>query len=70
MCCANIYTSGQLYVRGLADDLTIQNHNITDDPDLFLPYLQPETLRWWHKLNAFWYEGTPLSYDNDNFTTG
>jgi hypothetical protein len=24
------------------------------DPEVFMPYLKPETVKWWKKLNGFW----------------
>jgi len=55
------HTDGDGYVReaarsGLLED--IQNIALGDGVDLeaFLPFLRPESARWWHKLIAFWKE--------------
>ncbi len=57
---------GDPYVKeaatvGLLEDL--QNghlHRKTRSGD-FLPWLQPETLRWWTKVHEFWATGKPIT---------
>ena len=59
---------GDGYVReaaivGIIEDL--QNTNLHDGttPDQYLPFLLPQTMRWWGKVNAFWSEGRILTDD-------
>jgi hypothetical protein len=54
-----LHLEGDAYVReaatiGLLESL--QNNAGHDglDPDVFLPWLKPESLRWWKGLDAFW----------------
>ncbi len=53
------HCAGDAYVReaatiGLLEGL--QNHagHRSMDPDLFVPWLLPESKKWWDKLNTFW----------------
>jgi hypothetical protein len=62
------HLEGDDYVReaasiGLLEGL--QNtylHSVTK-PDAFLPWLRPETRRWWEKVDAFWQKGTIIRDD-------
>lgn len=45
---------------------SLQNHNLHKngtDPEAFVPYLGPESARWWGKLHRFWQHGGSLTDD-------
>lgn len=60
-----LHMEGDGYVReaatiGLLEDI----QNISDESAVkFVPYLGPETKRWWDKLNDFWETGKLLTND-------
>jgi hypothetical protein len=63
-----LHLEGDSYVReaatvGLTEDL--QNLRLHDgsDPEQVVPYLLPESLRWWKKVRNFWRCGTPIRDD-------
>jgi hypothetical protein len=64
------HIEGDHYVReaatvGLLEDLQNTNlHERGTQPDDFVPWLQPVSLRWWRKVEAFWEEGILLSEDD------
>jgi hypothetical protein len=54
-----LHTEGDSYVQeaatvGLLEDIQNIAPNEQVDPASFLRYLNPETTRWWTKLNDFW----------------
>lgn len=54
-----LHTDGDAYVReaatiGLLEGIQNVAGNNGLDPGAFHPYLQPESAKWWGKLNAFW----------------
>jgi hypothetical protein len=54
-----LHVEGDAYVReaatiGLLEGIQNIAENRDLDPELFVPYLKPESARWWKKLNAFW----------------
>ena len=54
-----LHTDGDAYVReaatiGLLESIQNVAGNIGVDPECFVPHLEPETSKWWAKLNAFW----------------
>ncbi len=62
------HVEGDDYVReaatiGLLENL--QNTNIHDitEPDDFIPWLRPQSRRWWDKVDAFWRVGKIISDD-------
>ena len=59
------HTEGDASVReaatvGLLEDLQNLNLHRTTRPEAFLPWLRPESRRWWDKVDAFWRHGTLL----------
>jgi hypothetical protein len=59
------HTHGVQYVReaaivGVLEDLQNENLHDTTKPDDFLPWMHPETVTLWHKLNDFWATGKSL----------
>jgi len=46
---------------GLLEDLQNLNLHNTTSPDDLLPWLEPETQRWWRKIAEFWDNGTLVS---------
>ena len=62
------HLEGDDYVReaatiGLLEDLQNGNLHETTSPDEFLPWLGPESRRWWDKVEAFWRDGTVIRDD-------
>ena len=62
------HINGDPYVReaasvGLLEDL--QNSNVVgeDVAAKVVPFLGPESARWWRKVQAFWEHGTPIRND-------
>jgi hypothetical protein len=54
-----LHIEGDHYVRqaatiGLLEGIQNVWGNQQVDPDLFLPYLLPESVRWWRSLDSFW----------------
>jgi len=54
-----LHLEGDAYVReaatiGLCEGIQNVASNTGVDAALFVPYLKPETARWWAELNAFW----------------
>ncbi len=54
-----LHLDGDAYVReaatlGLLEGIQNIAGNRDLDPESFYPYLQPESAKWWKKLNAFW----------------
>ena len=54
-----LHIEGDDYVRqaatiGLLEGIQNVWGNNHVDPNLFLPYLLPESIRWWNSLNSFW----------------
>lgn len=45
---------------GLIEDLQNENRYRSSGPSAFLPWLGPETRRWWHKLERSWSHGELL----------
>ena len=54
------HVEGDAYVRcaatvGLLEDLQNGNlHTARTAPEQFLPYLGPESRKWWHRVERFW----------------
>ena len=48
---------------GLLEDLQNQNLYTIGTPSQFLPWLGPETQRFWKKVEAFWRDGTLITDD-------
>ncbi len=54
-----LHVEGDHYVReaatiGLLEGIQNVWGNNDTDPELFVPYLLPESVRWWRSLNDFW----------------
>ena len=59
---------GDPYVReaaivGAIEDLQNSNLHSGTKPDQYLPYLLPQSRRWWTRVEAFWNEGRLLTDD-------
>lgn len=64
LCCIfevveRLHTEGDHYVReaatvGLLEYMQNANLHRTTEPEQFRPFLQPESLKWWDRLNRFW----------------
>ncbi|MEC9343305.1 MAG: hypothetical protein VYD64_05615 [Pseudomonadota bacterium] len=59
------HVNGDPYVKeaaaiGLLEDLQNGNLHRKTSPDDFLPWLQPETLAWWTRVNEFWATLKPI----------
>jgi hypothetical protein len=59
---------GDRYVReavivGVIEDLQSLHLHSSTKPEQYLPYLLPQTRRWWSKVAAFWNEGRLLTDD-------
>jgi hypothetical protein len=50
-------------VVGVIEDLQNSNLHSGTKPDQYLPYLLPQSRRWWTKVEAFWNEGRLLTDD-------
>jgi len=50
-------------VVGVIEDLQNTNLHRGTRPEQYLPYLLPQTRRWWTKVEAFWNEGRLLTDD-------
>ncbi len=62
------HLEGDPYVRkaatiGLLENLQNDNFYVTGRPEQFLPWLRPESLRYWRKVEAFWEHGTLITDD-------
>jgi len=62
------HLKGDAYVRqaaaiGLLEDLQNTNLHKSTQPAEFLPWLRPESRRWWDKVEAFWDHGAPITDD-------
>lgn len=58
-----LHVEGDHYVReaatvGLLEDLQNTNLHRTTDPEQFRPFLRPESLKWWDRVDSFW-KGNP-----------
>ena len=54
-----LHVEGDLYVReaatiGLLEGIQNVWSNNNIEPELFFPFLLPESARWWNSLNKFW----------------
>src|SRR5215471_13497030 len=54
-----LHIEGDDYVReaaiiGLLEGIQNTAGHRGLDPEVFAPYLKPESTKWWKKLNAFW----------------
>jgi hypothetical protein len=54
-----LHVEGDSYVReaatiGLLESIQNQWKNNGVNPELFFPFLLPESARWWKSLNSFW----------------
>lgn len=63
-----LHIEGDHYVKeaatvGLLEGIQNIMLNTNKNPDLFRPFLLPETARWWNKLNDFWENGKIISDD-------
>lgn len=59
------HVSGDPHVReaatvGLLEDLQNGYLHRGTHPEAFRPWLRPETLRWWVKVDEFWASGKPI----------
>ena len=59
------HVNGDPYVKqaatvGLLEDLQNGHLHRKTLPAEFLPWLKPETLRWWTKVQEFWAKGKPI----------
>jgi hypothetical protein len=55
----DLHINGEPYVReaatiGLLEGIQNIGSNRDLDPESFVSYLKPESMKWWKKLNAFW----------------
>ena len=62
------HVEGDVYVKeaatvGLLEDLQNYNYYASKSPEDFLPWLRPQSLRCWKKVEAFWRDGTLLRDD-------
>ncbi|MBR0555446.1 hypothetical protein J5J10_07100 [Ciceribacter sp. L1K23] len=60
------HINGDPYVKeaatiGLIEDLQNEHLHRNTHPDDFLPWLQPESRKWWSKVNEFWATGKPIA---------
>lgn len=57
-------------IVGFLEDL--QNTNLHDGttPDQFVPFLKPESLRFWHKVERFWTTREPIVDDRKSPSKG
>ncbi len=63
------HTEGDHCVReaatvGLLEGIQNNCSHSPIDPEVFLPFLGPESRRWWDKLNRFWERGELLTDDD------
>jgi hypothetical protein len=54
-----LHVEGDRYVReaatvGLLEDLQNTNLHRTTDPEQLRPFLRPESLKWWDRVDSFW----------------
>jgi hypothetical protein len=54
-----LHVEGDHYVReavtvGLLEDLQNTNLHRTTDPEQLRPFLRPESLKWWNRIESFW----------------
>jgi hypothetical protein len=62
------HVEGDAYVReaatvGLLEGLQNEHYYTHRKSEDFLPWLGPQSLRWWRKVEAFWRDGTLLRDD-------
>jgi len=62
------HTQGDAYVKeaatiGLLENLQNTGVHDTTSPDQFLPWLGPQSMRWWNKVKTFWRDGTIIRDD-------
>lgn len=50
-------------IVGILEDLQNANLHTGTKPDQYLPYLLPQSRRWWKKVELFWNEGKLLNDD-------
>jgi len=60
------HVEGDAYVReaatiGLLENLQNENIHASTSPDEIVPFLRPESLKWWKKVEPFWNSGTPTA---------
>ena len=60
------HLEGDAYVReaasiGLLEDLQNDGLHTSTSPKDFEPFLMPESLKWWRKVEGFWNSGTPIA---------
>ncbi|HAP78078.1 MAG TPA: hypothetical protein DCR14_18590 [Acidimicrobiaceae bacterium] len=70
-----MHTDGDVYVAELATIGYLEGiQNIAGhagvDPEVFVPYLGPESLRWWRGLDRFWAGEHPTVEPNDDEPSG
>ena len=63
-----LIVAGDPYVKeaaivGVIEDLQNTNLHSGAKPEQYLPYLLPQSRRWWAKVEAFWREGRLLTDD-------
>lgn len=62
------HVEGDAYVKeaatiGLLEDLQNLNKYTSATPEDVLPWLRPQSRRWWDKVEAFWRDGTLITED-------
>jgi hypothetical protein len=62
------HVEGDVYVKeaatvGMLEELQNSSYYTSKSPEDFLPWLHPQSLRWWRKVEAFWRDGTLLRDD-------
>lgn len=60
-----LHTEGDHFVReaatiGLLEDIQKVLGNMGADPQAFVQYLGPESMKWWRQLNDFWQAKIPF----------
>jgi hypothetical protein len=60
------HVEGDAYVReaatiGLLEGLQNDSLHTSTSPKQIEPFLMPESLKWWRKVDGFWTNGTPIS---------
>jgi len=63
-----LHTEGDAYVReaatiGILESLQNTNLHSHTKPEQFAKFLRPESLRFWHKVEDFWKDGTIITDD-------
>ena len=59
------HVEGDAYVReaatiGVLENLQNENIHTSTSPEEIVPFLRPESLKWWRKVEAFSANGTPI----------